>query len=335
MNARKLHTLFFATAMILSLVSCGGGGSGNSTSVTCGKPGSRCVSQASGLAYILYTPSNFHSGSSALVMALHPLHGTGDEMENITGLDAKADQEGFAVLYPSSPSRQMWCWYGLTCNDVPALRTMIETVQATLHADPKKIYAFGVSDGALMANRVGVELSDVVAAIAPVSGFLYDQFSYSPPVVIPQAAAPVSVLIIQNDIPPDQGAYVCGFTNSATFETKPSTDIAFNYWTGSQANDCATVSTSAPICTTGGLQLTEKHATDCKGTTQVKFYEWLNGYHAWYGIPGNWNVPVNTTAPCTAGTLYASLPCNSNYDATMGATTNDIIWNFFAAHPKP
>jgi hypothetical protein len=28
-------------------------------------------------------------------------------------------------------------------------------------------------------------------------------------------------------------------------------------------------------------------------------------------------------------------PYNPHLNATTGVTTNDVIWNFFASHPKP
>jgi hypothetical protein len=31
----------------------------------------------------------------------------------------------------------------------------------------------------------------------------------------------------------------------------------------------------------------------------------------------------------------AQIPYNPAFDSTVGVTTDDLIWNFFAAHPKP
>jgi hypothetical protein len=50
----------------------------------------------------------------------------------------------------------------------------------------------------------------------------------------------------------------------------------------------------------------------------VKFYKLLGGQHDWYTIP---------MSP-------GSSPFNPNFDARSGVTTNDIVWNFFATHPK-
>lgn len=280
--------------------------------------------------YIVYTPANFTPRSSAIVMALHPRNGSGLYMEQLTGLNAKADQAGFAVIYPSTPGAREWCWLPKPCTDTPALRAILAAVQPTLNADPKKIYVTGYSDGAEMSHRVGVEMGDVVAAIAPVSGDLYEgtvSANYS----VPAAVQPVSVLLLHADEPPDLSFYVCGYTASGGWRI-PSQDVVFNYWTGASANDCATFDTSESICSGGSLHLTAKRAGSCKGAAEVRFYQLTNASHGWFNVAGNWSVPMNVP---TVGQNYAvQRPYNPSFDATTGVTANDIIWNFFAAHPK-
>lgn len=311
-----------------SLLSCGGGGGGGSASVNtsatsgtlaadCGQPGSRCTGLAGGLNYILYVPANFQPNVSGLVLALHPRSSTGEFMESLTRLNRKADEAGFAVLYPETGLR-WWNWFFRPGADSEAIRTIISTVQVKLKADPKRIYATGYSDGAEMTHRIGVELGDILAAIAPVSGTLYEGAA---PAVMPIAKGAVSVLILHADIPVSNSFYICGTPNH------PSQDVIFEYWTGPSANNCSTLNTTDKICGAQGL-LTVKKATGCKDSAEVLFYPILNGSHGWYNVAGNWSVPINTSV----GLLQ---PYNPNFNETTGITTNDIIWNFFAAHPKP
>jgi poly(3-hydroxybutyrate) depolymerase len=65
--------------------------------------------------------------------------------------------------------------------------------------------------------------------------------------------------------------------------------------------------------------LSEKHASSCKSGVAVQFYKLQGGRHAWYAVPMN---------------VAGSAPYNPLFDSTVGITTNDILWNFFAAHPK-
>jgi poly(3-hydroxybutyrate) depolymerase len=276
------------------------------------------------MSYILYVPANFKANSSALVMALHPRNTEGAKMEALTQLNAKADAVGFAVLYPSAPGYRQWGWLFKDNSDVPALRAMISTVQATLHADPKRIYALGYSDGAEMAHRVGVEMGDVVAAIAPVSGALYEGVA---PLVLPTAVSPVSVLIVHADLPSNISFYVCGY--ALALGAIPSQDTVFNYWAGPSTNACSTFDTTQSICDGGVPLLSAKKATGCKESAEVQFYQLQGPYatHGWYNTAGRWSVPLDGSMPVS--------PYNAQFNATTGLTTNDVIWNFFAAHPKP
>lgn len=270
------------------------------------------------MSYILYVPANFVPDSGAMVLALHPRVGSAAGMESLTRLNEKANQAGFAVVYPQTGGT-FWGWYFNGLDHIPALRSVITSVQAKIRANPKRIYATGYSDGAEMAHRVGVELSDLVAAIAPVDGVLYEKWSVG---TVPNAKSSVSVLMLHGDMPPGASFFVCGYG------MVPSQDEIFDYWTGPQANSCSKFNSPAGICSNGAVQLSGKNAKDYKGSAEVQFYPLLNGTHGWHNTPGNWSIPL--------GTYPAGFtPYNPNFNATTGFTTNDIIWNFFNSHPKP
>ena len=180
-------------------------------------------------------------------------------------------------------------------------------LQAQLHPDPRRIYVTGFSNGGFMAHRAGIELSDAVAAIAAVEGSVASAESIQN---VPAPLRPVSVLMLHGDRDPAV-AYCDG-------QTYASQEQSFNYW--SAANRCSTTDRAASLCNAQGItSVAEKDASGCARGTEVKFYKLLGGQHDWYTIPMN--------AP-------ASLPFNPNFDARSGVTTNDIVWNFLAAHPK-
>jgi poly(3-hydroxybutyrate) depolymerase len=57
-------------------------------------------------------------------------------------------------------------------DDVGFFRRHIAALQSSVEPDPKKIYVTGLSSGALMSHRLGVQLSDLVAGIGVVEGAL-------------------------------------------------------------------------------------------------------------------------------------------------------------------
>ena len=55
-------------------------------------------------------------------------------------------------------------------NDVAFIAALIDHLIKKFNADPKRVYATGMSNGAMMSYRLGCELSGKIAAIAPVAG---------------------------------------------------------------------------------------------------------------------------------------------------------------------
>jgi polyhydroxybutyrate depolymerase len=272
-------------------------------------------------AYLLHVPADFHAGTGGLVIALHGSQGSGLRLMNTSGLNTEADAMGFAVAYPFSlvsPGAGFTEWnefynhsYGSNPpDDVGFIRQIILDLQARIAPDPKRIYITGLSNGGMMAHRVGVQLSSLVAAIGVVEGTLVSPGTVSS---VPAAAGPVSVLILHGD--EDPTVPCCSAPPVASQEE------TFNYWSGASANACTTVDTTQPICDSQGnpTSVVEKRASGCNGGAVVQYYRLEGGVHLWYTTPMN---------------VAGQLPFNPDFDAGTGATTDDILWKFFAAHPK-
>jgi len=272
--------------------------------------------------YLLHAPANFHAATSGLVIALHGSQGSGLQLMNRSGLNAESDAMGFAVAYPFSlvsPGAGFTEWnefynhsYGTNApDDVGFIRQVILDVQQTLNPDPKRIYVTGLSNGGMMAHRIGVELSSLVAAIGVIEGTLVSPGAVSS---VPAAAASVSVLILHGDQDP-----VVPCCSAPPVASQQET---FSYWSGASANACTTFDTSQPICDGQGnpTSVVEKRATGCRGGTEVQYYRIEGGVHQWYTIPMN---------------VVGRTPYNPDFNASTGVTTNDILWKFFAGHPKP
>jgi polyhydroxybutyrate depolymerase len=119
-------------------------------------------------------------GQIPLVLALHgnsPDFG-GWTMREWTTFDQQADTRGFAIAYPDG-----WggCWAdgrGVTTadeagvDDVAFLRAVIGWSAERHGTFPDRAVVAGVSNGAFMAHRMGLEASDQVAVLAAVAGGL-------------------------------------------------------------------------------------------------------------------------------------------------------------------
>lgn len=126
--------------------------------------------------YLLHLPPEPGPATGLpLVLVLHGAPGTPEEMVEVTGFDDLADEEGFVVAYPDSFD---------AAEDVAVL---LDDVEARAAIDPDRIYATGFSRGASATYLLTSELTDRIAAFAPVSGVPYE--------VPPEG--PASVLAIQ------------------------------------------------------------------------------------------------------------------------------------------
>ena len=86
-------------------------------------------------------------------------------------------------------------------DDVGFIGAIIDALVSNGRADPARVYVTGMSNGAMMAHRLGRELSTRLAAIAPVVGAV---FGDEPP---PRAPVPAFIIVGAEDeiVPPGGG----------------------------------------------------------------------------------------------------------------------------------
>jgi polyhydroxybutyrate depolymerase len=143
--------------------------------------------------FIVHVPPSYDSRSPIpVVLMFHGRGGSGMLFE-ASGMDMVADRERFIVVYPNAfPSDGSWNDGGggtgaATANidDVAFVSALIDHLESKANVDPKRIYAAGMSNGAMLCHRLGCELSDKIAAIGAVSGtIMIDACNPSRPVPV-------------------------------------------------------------------------------------------------------------------------------------------------------
>jgi polyhydroxybutyrate depolymerase len=136
--------------------------------------------------YRMHVPKTYDgSRSSPLVLALHGGGGgrlyQGDD-DNY-GLITKSEQAGFIAVFPNGVSRlasgMLATWNAGNCcaqardrdvDDVGFLRAVIDDVGHRANVDPRRVFAIGMSNGAMMAYRLACEAPDVIHGIMAVAG---------------------------------------------------------------------------------------------------------------------------------------------------------------------
>jgi polyhydroxybutyrate depolymerase len=158
--------------------------------------------------YLLHVPNSYDAVTPFPVLVV--LHGGGGSAafaSQVYGWPELSEREGCLAVFPEAtpedPTRpaavrenpRIWndgstrsAVARRNVDDVGYLAAVLDDLQANFAIDAQRIFVTGFSNGASMTFRVGIELADRVAAIAPVSGHLCLQD--------PQPARPVSMLYI-------------------------------------------------------------------------------------------------------------------------------------------
>src|SRR5579884_351693 len=131
----------------------------------------------------------------ALVIALHGRNLSVDEMRLVTHLDAIADRYDVLVTYPEGHRRSWNDGRGNTpaerddVDDVRFIQCLIDRLIDQYGIDPACVGATGLSNGAVMCHRLGLELGDRISVIAPVAGTM--------PVALAHVTPPYAVSVLQ------------------------------------------------------------------------------------------------------------------------------------------
>lgn len=144
--------------------------------------------------YILHVPRSYDSTKPApLILAYHGAGMGARMMMRYSDLNRKAEEAGFLVVYPNGTGAfPTWNAGGVAAvlnkgkvDDVAFTREILEEVGKLMKVDAKRIYACGLSNGAMMCYRLAAELSDRIAAVAPVAGTMtVDKFEPKHPVPV-------------------------------------------------------------------------------------------------------------------------------------------------------
>ena len=255
--------------------------------------------------FLLHIPPAYRSAATdrlPLVIALHGYGSRAERMAAVSGWSALADRAGFVVAYAQAlgdPSA--WDAGGAysTNRDVIFMRDLIHVLGDEVGIDPARVYVTGHSLGGGMANRVGCELADLVAAIGPVSGAFFGYASCEP-------TRPMPVVAIHGRA--DSTVPYSG-TLSGTEHQNPQIPVLLPMWppihdwanSWAERNGCHSVPTVAAM----NAIVTRETWSQCKADATVVLYTIEGWGHNW--------------------------PAGTNPDTGIDAAT--VIWEFFASHP--
>jgi polyhydroxybutyrate depolymerase len=240
-------------------------------------------------------------------------------MNLLTDFNALSDKEGFVIVYPRGYENGWNDGRGApgiksqaeNIDDVAFISSLIDNLILDLNIDKKMVYATGISNGGIMSNRLGCELSDKIAAIASVAGNIPQKTvsSWSP-------SRAVSVLIIsgtEDPVVPFNGGDVSPL--SLKLGKVISVADTVKFWVSKDGCPVTPETEQLPHLNANDNTLTVIESyPGCRDGTEVALYKVIGGGHTW--------------------------PACLQYmpEKVVGRTSRDfsateIIWQFFKMHP--
>ena len=129
--------------------------------------------------FYTYIPSSYSEYMSPIPV-LFSLHGGGDYAEynmRYSEFKEQADKDTFIVIYPQGyfygdKGTTGWNTESEGINDVAFIESIIDWVGRNYNAQLNEVYVTGFSNGGFMSYHLACNLSEKIAAIAPVAGLM-------------------------------------------------------------------------------------------------------------------------------------------------------------------
>jgi len=206
-------------------------------------------------------------------------------------MDGLADRESFVAVYPNGTGRfekRLLTWNAGNCcgyaalnsvDDVGFVRALLAKLADRLSIDRRRVYATGLSNGAMTAHRLAAQASDLIAAVAPVAGGM----------VLPTIASSRAVPVMHVHSVDDPRALYTGglgppfpMTNSRVFH--PEIDRMITRW--ASHNGCAAdprVAERRSDRNRRGHTATKYVYSNCRDGAEVVLWKLTGAGHVWPG----------------------------------------------------
>ena len=270
-------------------------------------PPSSSPSTASTRDYLLAIPDSYDpSTRSPLILNFHGLGSNKEQQDLYTGMNRRAGAAGYVVVTPDGTGTDLrhWAFPPLpgAATDVAFVKALLARTARALCIDPKRVYATGMSNGAIFATRLACALPGRFAAIAPVAGVNATK-------VCGRGTPPTSVLAFHgtaDPIVPYAGGRVLRGHQSARRHANPSAvrsaaqpvDDAVASWAA--FDGCGTPAATNQV--EPGIE----HVVypDCPDGGTVELYRVVDGGHTW---PGAFPINAARLGPTTSAIDATSL----------------------------
>lgn len=273
--------------------------------------------------YHIYFPKNFNKKKSApMVLALHGGGGMGSKFEEqVSGgtLTAAAEERGVVLVFPEGIKKRWNAGRPEVFNgkkmydDFGFISNLIDKMIRTYNIDEKRVYVTGISNGGFMSVRLALDLSQKIAAVAPVTAQISKANKDKHP------DFPISIMIINGTadrLVPYKGGHVRPFRfgrSKGIILSTQKTIKMFSYF--NKCNKGAELQILADKVPDDGTKVEIVKYSECEDKSEVVLVKVIGGGHTW---PSG----VQYLAPRMIGVVSKEI------------NASEMILDFFLSHSK-
>jgi polyhydroxybutyrate depolymerase len=260
--------------------------------------------------YLIHTPPKYDPKKpTPVVLLFHGAASNGPMHVQFTGMNEKSDLAGFIAVYPNGAGTGPYLVWNLggrpgkLADDVKFVNVLLDDLATVVNVDAKRVYATGCSMGGMMCYRLAAELSDRIAAIAPVAGTMAGE--------VAKLKRPVPVMHFHgtaDKIVPFDGPS----PGTPKFLAFKSVEETIRIWCKLDGCPEKPKVTELPDKVDDGTTVQRKVYGPGKDGSEIVLIEIRGGGHTW---PGR-KPPVGFIGK-----------------STLDISANDLIWEFFQKHP--
>ena len=223
--------------------------------------------------YVIHVPDSYDGSFSVpVVLNFHGFSGDAYQYMNEADMRILSESENFILIYPQGldlDGEPHWnaCPNGgdnkSDVDDFGFIETLIEEISSNYNIDLERIYAVGYSNGGMMAYGLANHKSELIAAVASVSGAMLD--------CIGPASHPMPVIHLHGtddlDLPYNGNNYYNSVQNT------------LDYWINFNNTN------KEPIVNfdnSGEIEIEHYVYDNGNNSVSVEHYKYIGGYHIWF-----------------------------------------------------
>ena len=223
--------------------------------------------------YLIYVPNSYNQSlATPMIINFHGFAATASEYMRYADMRSIAETENFILVYPQgscSDGLSHWnpCQRGgdnkSTTDDLGFIEAMINDISSQYNVDHERIYATGYSNGGMMAYGLANYKSDLIAAIACVSGIMldcYGSISHSMPILHLHGTS-------DDDLP---------YNGNSEY---PSVQSILEYWINFNNT---TINPIMNIDNSGTISIEQYIYDQGDNSVSVEHLKYIGGEHVWF-----------------------------------------------------